>query len=330
MKQKLFTLLLAVTASIGTMFASTKIGDLYYNLDATHQTAEVTSQNNGYPYWSTTIKTATIPASVTYNSVTYSVTSIGEIAFFDCYSLTSITIPNSVTSIGEEAFYGCDRLTSVTIPNSVTSIGKQAFYGCSGLTSVTIGNGVVSIGNYAFAAYGAPGDYIVTSINLTSLIIGNSVTTIGNGAFAGSTASLSSINIPNSVTDIGDGAFKVFSESAVKDIIIGSGVEYIGKSAFERHKKVRSITCKATTPPLCSENCFKDINVSIPLNVPAASIEQYKLAPEWKEFYNVQAMSTEDIDNIQTNTQNSKTIKDGQIYIICGDKIYTLQGQEVK
>jgi len=64
--------------------------------------------------------------------------------------------------------------------------------------------------------------------------------------------------------------------------------------------------------------------------VPAASIEQYKLAPEWKEFYNVQAMSTEDIDNIQTNMQNSKTIKDGQVFIIRGDKTYTLHGQEVK
>ena len=122
MKSKLFTLLLAVAASVGTMFASTKIGDLYYNLDATNQTAEVTSQNSSYPYWSTTITTAIIPASVTYNSVSYSVTSIGESAFESCISLTSVTIPNSVTSIGEGAFESCISLTSVTIPNSVTSI----------------------------------------------------------------------------------------------------------------------------------------------------------------------------------------------------------------
>ena len=89
--KKLFTLLLAVAASVGTMFASTKIGGLYYNLDATNQTAEVTSQHSSYPYWSTTITTANIPASVTYNSVTYSVTSIGEKAFEYCSGLTSIT-----------------------------------------------------------------------------------------------------------------------------------------------------------------------------------------------------------------------------------------------
>ena len=151
MKQKLFTLLLAVAASVGTMFASTKIGDLYYNLDATNQTAEVTSQSSSYPYWSTTITTANIPSSVTYNSVSYSVTSIGEEAFYECSSLTSVTIPNSVTSIGQEAFAYCNGLTSVTIGNSVTSIGKYAFSGCTGLTSVTIGNSVTSIGDRAFS-----------------------------------------------------------------------------------------------------------------------------------------------------------------------------------
>ena len=44
--KKLFTLLLAVAASVGTMLAwdykYVQIGDLYYNLDATNQTAEVT------------------------------------------------------------------------------------------------------------------------------------------------------------------------------------------------------------------------------------------------------------------------------------------------
>ena len=57
----------------------------------------------------------------------------------------------SVTSIGDRAFYNCYGLTSVVIPNSVTSIGGSAFSGCSGLTSVTIGSGVESIGTKAFA-----------------------------------------------------------------------------------------------------------------------------------------------------------------------------------
>ena len=78
-------------------------------------------------------------------------TSIAQLVFDSCTSLTSVNIPNSVTTIGDNAFRGCNGLTSVTIPNSVTSIDGSAFESCSGLTSVTIPNSVTSIGSYAFS-----------------------------------------------------------------------------------------------------------------------------------------------------------------------------------
>ena len=159
------------------------------------------------------------------------VTSIGESAFENCRSLTSVTIPNSVTSIGWSAFFYCKSLTSVTIPDSVTSIGGGAFAWCTSLTGiwVTEGNshyssdasGVLfskdktTLVQYpgAFAAYAIPDS--VTSIgagafggctSLTSVTIPDSVTSIGGIAF-GNCKSLTSVTIPDSVTSIGDGAF---------------------------------------------------------------------------------------------------------------------------
>jgi len=137
-----------------------------------------------------------IPESVIYNNETYSVTSIGDNAFYGCSGLTSVTIPNSVTSIGYEAFYDCVGLTSVTIPNSVISIGYGAFDGCAALTSVTIPNSVISIADRTFSY----------CIGLTSVTIPNSVTSIGHGAF-NYCIGLPSVTIPNSVISIDNEAF---------------------------------------------------------------------------------------------------------------------------
>ena len=84
------------------------------------------------------VETVIIPSSITTGGKEYKVTSIGKSAFYDCESLTSITIPSSVTSIGESAFSCCESLTSITIPEGVTRIATETFYACSALTSITL------------------------------------------------------------------------------------------------------------------------------------------------------------------------------------------------
>ena len=66
------------------------------------------------------------------------VTSIGGYAFYECRSLTSVTIPSGVTYIGETAFMYCSSLTSITIPSGVTTIGNYAFSYCTSLSSITV------------------------------------------------------------------------------------------------------------------------------------------------------------------------------------------------
>lgn len=69
-----------------------------------------------------------ILTSFTVDGNVYSVTSIGEYAFWNCNGLTSVTISKGVTSIGDSAFGNCGGLTTVSIPSSVTSIGESTFY----------------------------------------------------------------------------------------------------------------------------------------------------------------------------------------------------------
>ncbi|MCR5433691.1 MAG: leucine-rich repeat protein [Bacteroidaceae bacterium] len=102
-----------------------------------------------------------------------SVTSIGDGAFNECSTLTSINIPEGVTSIGRNAFSYCSGLTSINIPSRVTCIGATAFSHCSGLTSITIPEGVTRIEDFTFReCYG-----------MLSIIIPSSVTSIGDDVF---------------------------------------------------------------------------------------------------------------------------------------------------
>ena len=78
------------------------------------------------------------------------ITEIGEKAFENCISLTSVIIPEGVTKIGWDAFSGCSNLTSVTIPEGLIEMEGAAFENCSSLTSITIPEGVAYIGDWTF------------------------------------------------------------------------------------------------------------------------------------------------------------------------------------
>ena len=194
-----------------------------------------------------------------------SVTSIKNMAFFDCSSLASVTIPESVISIEFATFRGCSSLESITIPDSVTNIGNWAFRDCSSLTSIEIPNNVTSIGNSAFEGCSS-----LTSINvsennkdyssidgilfnkdktllirypqsseITEYIVPNSVICIEDDAFS-DCSSLTSVTILDSVTVIRYGAF--FGCSSLESITIPDGVSTIDNSTFCNCTNLESIT----------------------------------------------------------------------------------------
>ena len=258
MKNKILIVAFLLMESVSAWADDFTIGNLKYTItDAEkHEVSVGLISNDNKPEGD-----LVIPAEVENDGVTYSVTSIGAMAFERCSGLTTITIPESVTSIGYDAFYNCNGLTSIIIPNSVTSIGSDAFWYCIGLTTVTIPNSVTSIGEDAFgyvknivysgSAEGSPwgalnvnaipdeGGFIYSDAEKTNLaayvgdekevIIPNTVTSIRDDAFAGC-RNLTSVTIPESVTKIGGYAFR--DCSGLTSLAIPNSVTSIGEKAF--------------------------------------------------------------------------------------------------
>ena len=205
------------------------------------------------------------------------VTSIGVKAFYNCSSLSLMTIPDNVTSIGDNAFDSCSSLSSITIPDSVTSIGSAAFNNCYSLSSVAIPDSVATISDSAFyncyslLSMTLPNDLTSISDNtfyncssLSSIIIPNGVTTIGDDAFD-SCYSLSSITIPDTVTSIGSSTF--YNCSSLSSITIPDGVTSIGGSAFSTCYSLSSITLPDTVTSIgiaTFVNCKSLTSITIP------------------------------------------------------------------
>ena len=292
--KKLFTLFLALVASVGIIYASdTQVDGIWYDFNESNKTATVTFLGVRYDEINEYSGSVVIPSSVTYNGVTYSVTSIGDGAFSGCSSLTSVTIPNSVTSIGDGAFSGCSSLTPVTIPNSVTSIGNNAFDGCSSFTSVTIPNSVTSIGNNAFGGCSS-----LTSVTINSDAIVNKAYTFNDNLSNIFGSQVTQYIIGDNVKGIGDDAFsRCFS---LTSITIPNSVTSIGNQAFYNCTSLTSVINYATQPQAIDvRGTFWKVNLSLcQLYVLSTSVDLYKTAEVWKDFGNIQPIRAEDITDV--------------------------------
>ena len=261
MKRGLAIFLIALfTLSVSA--ENVEIDGICYNLITKGNIAEVTGSN----YYSGDV---VIPEAVTYNDVTYSVTTIRKNAFTGC-SLNSIEIPSSITKICQEAFYNggassvkikdlaawCninfesyfktnplstashlflndEEIHDLVIPDGVNTITDHAFYYFSGLTSVKIPSSVTSIGYECFAY----------CLGIKTVEIGDNAsqeasTVLGRRIFY-MCNNIDSVVLGNNIVEIGKDAFD--GCKAIRSIVIPNSVKTIGSHAFLGCESLESV-----------------------------------------------------------------------------------------
>lgn len=181
-------------------------------------------------------------------------------AFYDCSSLTRVTIPNGVTSIGCDTFGGCDNLVSVATPDSVCNIGARAFYQCYNMTSFKIPDNLTCIESHVFYQSG-----------LTSILIPENVTRIGDSAFYGT--SLSDVTMLGNMLEISSLAFS--SCKNLTNVTFPGSLASVGSRAFSNFSNLYisnlSSWCKndiANNPLRCAKNFYVNGTLLTTLTIP--------------------------------------------------------------
>lgn len=207
------------------------------------------------------------------------VTRVGEMAFWECLSITSVALPDSVTQIKYSAFKGCVNLTTISLGNGVTTIGSRAFYDCVSLADIVLPDSVTTIKSGAFNG----------CRSLTNITLSNNVTFLGDRTFA-HCSGLTDITLSDNLEVIEEQTF--YGCTNLTSITLPQGVTAIGHYAFFDCMNLASIYCMATTPPTLGEYVFNIqgntsmdvVPIDCPIYVPTESVDAYKAAPGWSDY----------------------------------------------
>ncbi len=264
------------------------------------------------------------------------VESIGQCTFEDCSALSYAKIGSGLKAIPYSTFSGCASIPSITIPKNVTKIGDYAFSGCKSLADVYIedredelslgSNGssplfsgcplkTVYIGGNISYPTSSDNGYspFYRNTSLEKVIITDKETEISENEFYGCTG-LKYITMGDGIEKIGDWAFS--GCSSLDFFRVGSNVKTIGKEAFSDCTAMTKLITTAPVPPTCGSQALDDINKwTCKLFVNKESIDQYKAAEQWKEFFFISEY--DGVDDVSVDTPDA-------LY-----EVYNLQGVRV-
>ncbi len=199
---------------------------------------------------------------------------IGGAAFSSCSSLTgSLVIPSRITKIENDTFHGCGFTGTLSLPDGLVEIGDRAFGGTRFKGELNIPDGVTTIGDSAFSG---------TLFNGT-LTLPSELLSLGSSVFYGCWRLSGVVTIPSNIASIPSNLFR--GCSGLEGVVLHKDVEVVESNAFAGCYGITSIVCKAKNPPTIDASSFSGVaKDNFTVEVPEASVTQYRNATNWSEF----------------------------------------------
>lgn len=223
--------------------------------------------------------------------------------FADCRGFEgTLHLPDNLKRIGIRAFSFCHGLTgSLTIPTGMTDIPADAFWDCGFDGTLNLHDGITTIGQNAFNNTHFKGELVLPKYLKTigysafentnfcgSLRLPNTVMQLGDRAFANCNRISGTLEFPNQLVSIGEYAFE--GCRSLEGLVLPESVGNIRRYAFNECFGINSIVCYSHIPPTLGEGAMNGVGKgNFTVEVPEASLIQYKTAPRWKDFKRIAA-----------------------------------------
>lgn len=260
-------------------------------------------------------------------------TEIASGLLYDNPHLTDVNVPANITKIGEGAFYNCASLKQFPFPESLTEIGDFGFAYCRSLETITIGGNLTKIGEGCFGYNNV----------LEELDIPEEMERIGERAFLGC-SNLKRVSFPENNHFVAYGLFAYCNKleevelspitqtisayafadcPSLKTIKLPQTLEYLDWNAFENCVGLDTVECESPSPLALEEeaNPFPGINPECVLLVPDGSIESYKAATVWKNFFHITDRATLGITDIPVSQAFGEANGSKAVYNLRGQRI---------
>ena len=221
---------------------------IYFEKNGTSTVKVVAPANNNWGDYEMPAGSLTIPASVTYDSKTYTVTTIGLRAFVNDTLLTSVTLQEGITSIDMMAFSGCKYLASIKLPNSIERIAFSCFDGTAYFMDETNWNSHHSL---------IIGNWLITQANLYS----------------------DTVRVVEGIVGLANSSFLGCEQ--IPKVVLPSSLKYLGENTFRDCYAMDTVQLYSPTPPKSSSSTFAGLFDLVAL-VPCGASEAYDTSSLWQ------------------------------------------------